>query len=426
MEVDSMDPKIHFCDRGLSQWMDTKMRFAVIHFLLLSSFAALGVVAQPADSGKASLIPGEVVSISDNTIVIKTKDAQLNVEISAKTEYKRVAADKPSITSATPALLTDLAVGDKVIVSGFFGEDRSKLPARTVYLMSHVDIEKKQASDAARWTTRGISGKVASVNPAAGQIAVEVRTLMGSTTTMVSAKEGAIFKRYAPNSVRYDEAVASSLSEIKPGDMLRAVGDKGGDGLSFSAEEILTGAFQTIAGTVKSIDAAKNEIVITNLQTKKDVTISLATASTMKKFPEEFAQRMVQFGGAGGPRPGGAQGAPAGQPNANGGQPGANGGQPGGPGRMMMGPGGRAGGNIDEMLERFPTISATDLKVGDMIAVSSTKNGAIDHVNAIKLLAGVEPFVRAAQASGNFRGGPGQGGGQGSFNIPGLDGFDVP
>jgi hypothetical protein len=87
--------------------------------------------------------------------------------------------------------------------------------------------------------------------------------------------------------------------------------------------------------------------------------------------------------------------------------------------------GGRNGGGIDEMLERFPTISAADLKVGDMIAVSSSRGDSIDRISAIKLLAGVEPFIRAAQASGGPRG-QGQGGGQGSFNIPGLDGFDVP
>ena len=86
--------------------------------------------------------------------------------------------------------------------------------------------------------------------------------------------------------------------------------------------------------------------------------------------------------------------------------------------------GGRGGG-IDEMLERFPTITAADLKVGDMIAVSSTRSDSADHISAIKLLAGVEPFIRAAHASGNLRG-QGQGGGQASFNIPGLDGFDVP
>ena len=92
---------------------------------------------------------------------------------------------------------------------------------------------------------------------------------------------------------------------------------------------------------------------------------------------------------------------------------------------MPMGPGGRGGG-IDEMLERFPTISAADLKVGDMIAVSSTKNGSEDHISAIKLLAGVEPFIRAAQASGNLQGAGRGAQGGGGFNIPGLDGFDVP
>src|SRR5687767_13504171 len=116
------------------------MRYSFFSFLLLISLAAAGVFAQPTGPVKASLVPGDVVSISDNTIVIKTKDAQLSVELSAKTEFKRVAADKPSITSATPATLSEIAVGDKVIVSGFFGEDKTKLPARTVYLMSKADI----------------------------------------------------------------------------------------------------------------------------------------------------------------------------------------------------------------------------------------------------------------------------------------------
>jgi len=86
--------------------------------------------------------------------------------------------------------------------------------------------------------------------------------------------------------------------------------------------------------------------------------------------------------------------------------------------------GARVGGGIDEMLERVRTIAAADLKVGDMVAISSSKNGTNDKINAIKLLAGVEPFIRAAQASGDLQRG-GRGGGQ-SFNIPGLDGFDSP
>ena len=95
------------------------------------------------------------------------------------------------------------------------------------------------------------------------------------------------------------------------------------------------------------------------------------------------------------------------------------GGQPG-----AGGPGGGPRGGIDDMLERFPAITVADLKVGDMIAVSSTKTASADHITAIKLLAGVEPFIRMAQMSAARNQGRGQG--TQSLNIPGLDGFDMP
>lgn len=397
-----------------------------LSFLLFCFFVGYTAsVAQTTDAAaKASLVPGDVVSVSAGSIVIKTKDATINVELSAKTEFKRVAPEKPSMASATPSALADISAGDKVIVSGFYSEDKTKLAARTVYLMASADIAQKNAKEAEKWTVRGISGKVTNVNLAARQIGIEVRGLSGTTTTTITAKESVVIKRYAPNSVKYSEAVSSSLLDVQPGDMLRASGDKSTDGLSFTADEIVTGAFQTIAGTVKSINVEANEIVITNLQTNKDITVALASASTMKKFPEEFALRMAGGGAAGagagpGQRPGGAPGAQPGGTRPAGGQPTA-----GGPGRPMMGGRGAGGGGIDEMLERFPTIAASDLKVGDMVAISSSKSGPNDKISAIKLLAGVEPFIRAAQASGDLGRG-GRGGGQ-SFNIPGLDGFDAP
>ena len=75
------------------------------------------------------------------------------------------------------------------------------------------------------------------------------------------------------------------------------------------------------------------------------------------------------------------------------------------------------------MLDRFPTITLADLKVGDMIAIASTKNGNIDRITAIKLLAGVEPFLRMAQGTTGGRRGQGVDGG---FSIPGLDGVSFP
>jgi hypothetical protein len=77
------------------------------------------------------------------------------------------------------------------------------------------------------------------------------------------------------------------------------------------------------------------------------------------------------------------------------------------------------------MIERFPNITAADLKVGEMLAVSSIKNGDTAHVNAIKLLTGVEPFLRIAQLAAGRSGGRGQAV-SGGFTIPGLDDAGLP
>ncbi len=383
-------------------------RIAAIPIFLI--FGVFGVVlGQTPTAVKASPVSGEVVSISDNKIVVSAKTGQVDILLSDKTAYKRLSAEKPDFQTAAPAVLSDIGVGDKVIISGIMAADGTPTPARTVYLMTKTDISQKQAKDIEQWKTRGITGRVAAVNPQTSQIDVELRSLMGSTKVTLTTKANAKFLRYADNSIRYDEAKASSLAEIKTGDMLRALGDRSADGAGFAAEEIITGAFQTIAGTVKSVDAEKKEVVIKNLQTGKDVTIDAGEASVMKKFPAEMAERMAGFGGGGGVRPVG-QGGQA-QPVAPGGQ-----GQAQGMGRGGFGA--RAGG-IDDMLERFPNITAADLKPGDMIAISSTKNGNIDRIKAIKLLAGVEPFLRMAQAATGGQRGQGV---QSGFTIPGLDG----
>lgn len=130
-------------------------------------------------------------------------------------------------------------------------------------------------------------------------------------------------------------------------------------------------------------------------------------------------------GGQGGqPGQGGQGGARGTQPQT--GNPGANpGGSPGGQGRPGMG-GGRGAGGVEDMLERSPNISAADLKVGDTIALSSTKTPDMARIKAIKLFAGVEPFLRAAQATSGRGGRGGQGGVDGGFSIPGLDGIGFP
>ena len=385
----------------------------VLVFLILGLFGH--VFGQTPAAIKPSVVPGDVVSVGDNKIVVNTKTGTIDVLLSDKTIYKRVSAENPSLQTATPAVLSDISVGDKLTVTGILAADGKSVPARSVYLMTKADISQRHAKESELWKTRGITGRVVSVNPQTNQVEVEMRSLTGSTKITLTPKNNAKFLRYTENSIRYDEAKASSLSDVKAGDMLRALGDRNADGTGFAAEEIITGAFQTIAGTVKSVNADKKEVVIKNLQTGKDVIIMVSETSVLKRFPAEMAERMAgfQMAGADGVRPSG-QGRTQAPPTGGQGQT---------PGMGRGGFGGARSGGIDEMLDRFPNITPADLKAGDMIAISSTKSANMDRIKAIKLLAGVEPFLRMAQAP---TGGQRRQGVSGAFTIPGLDGVSFP
>lgn len=382
---------------------------ALFVFLTSASFV---VSAQTTDGAvKPSLIAGDVSSLTESKIVLQTKDGAIDVALTNKTEYKRVSPENPSLKSAVASNFTDIGVGDKVVVTGIMAADKKSIPARAVYLMTKSDIASKQNKDQEQWKTRGITGQVAAINPQTKEITISTRGFAGETKTILTPKDDAVFRRYAPDSVSYNEAKISSVDEIKIGDSIRARGDKGADGASFKAEEIVSGAFQTIGGTITAIDAAKNEITINNIQTKKPVTVVLGQNSVLKQFPADMAQKMAQFqGGAGMQPPTGAVRPP--QTN----QIGAGGQTP--PNGMRQG-GGMRGGGIDEMLDRFPTITIADLKVGEMIAFSSSRSANQERVTAIKLISGVEPFLKAPQIANG--GGRRSNGADSGFSIPGLD-----
>lgn len=405
-------------NRTTSAAFDKGRSFSILFLLMTAAVIGWMTSAVSAQVLKPSTIAGDVVSVSSEKIVLSAKTGTMDVILSAETTYKRVDAEKPSLKTATDAALSDIKPGDKLLVTGIISEDLKTLPARAVYLMSKADIAERNAKEAAEWTTRGVSGKVTAVDAAAGTIAIDVRGIAATTKVVVTPKPDAKYLRYAPNSVKFSDAVAGSLGQVQVGDMLRALGDKSQDGTGFAAETILTGAFRTVAGTVKSVDAEKNEVVITDFQTKKDVVVDLSSASMMKRFPEEMAQRMAAAQTAGGTGPGARRPEGGERPQR---PEGAGGERPQRPQGAGM-PGGRRAGGIDEMLEQFPNVTAADLKPGEMVAVSSTKTADEGRITAIKFLAGVEPFIRVAQSGGGRRGGRAVDGG---FSVPGLDGTDI-
>lgn len=405
---------------------------------------------------KERLAAGEVTSISqtDNKISLQTSDGAIDVLISSTTVFKRVPPENPNIAAAVASSITDIGEKDKLLVTGVVSADKKTIPAKTVYLMSKSDIAKRDQTEKEMWRTRGISGKVVSVDFKTQSVTISTpaRGMAPATSVVLTPKENAQYLRYAADSVKYSDAVGSSLAEIKVGDELRALGDKGADGLSFKAERFITGSFKQVAGKVTAIDLEKNEITIEDSQSKKPVVISIKSTSILKKIDPQQAQMMammssggfqMQGGGQGnatftmnrppqGEQPKGEQpkGEQTGQKPAQGSNPAGNGQPNGSPMVIQMGgngqPGGRpmggGRGDLNDFFDRLPNTTISEIKVGDTIGLSTSPGNVPNRFTAIKLLSGIEPILAAQQRMAAMGGGRGGDGNQPSFNIPGLDG----
>jgi len=382
----------------------------------LSAFAQTTAV-------KPSAISGEVSSMSAEKLVLKTKDGDVDAVLSDKTQYFRVPPENPTLKAAVASTVSEIGVGDKLLVTGILSEDKKSLPAKSVYLMSKSAIAERQTKFTEDWKKRGTYGIVEGYDPVNKVVTISTRSLGVEKKIAVKATGNAEFYRYAPDSVEIElnNATKSKITDINIGDQIRVLGNKNADGTEIEAEKIVSGSFKQSGGTIKSIDLAKKEIVITDSQTKKDVAIVVGDNSILKKFPTEMADRMAQMqgGGQGGFRPptqGGAQTTPQPNPQQT---PQTQGQRPTG---MGQGGGGFRASGIED--SRFPNIKIEDLKVGEMIGILSTKTTDTSRVKAIKLFSGVEPFIKMAQMSTAAQGGGGtRGGGGASLNIPGLDGF---
>src|SRR6185437_14936554 len=118
---------------------------------------------------------------------------------------------------------------------------------------------------------------------------------------------------------------------------------------------------------------------------KTPLTIVIKQDAVLRRFPAEFGMGFGARPGGGAAPAGGGQGQAA-QGNA---QQRPQGAGPGGQG----GPGGRPGFNINDMLERLPTISIADVKVGDTIIVSSTQGVDPTRLTAIALVSGADTLL---------------------------------
>ena len=126
-----------------------------------------------------------------------------------------------------------------------------------------------------------------------GIVTISMMTAGDKKHLAIYVSKTTVLRRYAPDSARFDEAIPGTLGQIKPGDQLRARGTRSSGENEIAADEVISGSFRNIAGTLESVDAAKSALSIMDLATEKPVTVKIAAGSQLKKLPPLLAQRLA-------------------------------------------------------------------------------------------------------------------------------------
>ncbi|MFZ0211113.1 MAG: DUF5666 domain-containing protein [Candidatus Acidiferrales bacterium] len=349
---------------------------------------------EQAQQTAASRPIGTIKAIAGNAVTLTTdQGTEISINVQDTTRILRVEPGQKDLSNATVIHLQDLQVGDRIMVRGQASDDGKSLAATTIIAIKHADIAAKQQQEQAEWQG-GVGGLVKAVDAGNGTVTITMASLGGIKTVAIHTAKDTTVRRYAPDSVEFDKAKLSTLDEIKPGDQLRARGTKSADGNDFAAQEIVSGSFQNIAGTITSIDAAGNTLSVNDLITKKPVLVKITTESELRQLSPQMAQfiamrlRAPQGGQTG---PGGAAGARPERASAPGQAPGN---ASGGAART----GGRA--DLQQMLNRLPPAKLADLQKGEAVMIVSTQGAVAGEVTAITLLGGVEPILAAAPQGG--------------------------
>jgi Domain of unknown function (DUF5666) len=367
--------------------------------LMLADPSYVRAQNKPGDSSGGPQVAKAVGTIktiqADSITVAAESGGEVTAKLTGSTKILRVPPGEKDLKNATAVQAQDLQPGDRVLVRGaeLTNGDAHNITALAVIVMKQAEVAAKQQHDLEDWQKRGVDGVVTAVDAGTGVITISPGRIGPNKSIAVHVAKDTILRRYAPGSVKFDDAKPAPVDQIKAGDQLRARGTRSPDGGELTAEEIVSGSFPNIAGTIKAIDATNNTITVQDAISKSTVVVKVVPDSQLQKLPVEMAQRIAtrlksSAGTGGGDRPGGGQG----QATSGGGAaPGASAGR-----GQSGGPGGNGPPDLQRMLSRVPTIKLADLQKGDAVVILATAGGNSDAVTAIKLLAGVEAILTAS------------------------------
>ncbi len=118
-------------------------------------------------------------------------------KVGPDTQVVRVPPGERDLSKAAPAAVTDLAIGDRVLVSFVAG----MAEPRRIVRISAGDIERRNEAERLDWQRRGISGIV--MAKTADAVTIELRTMQSAKRIEVAVDAKTAIRRYAPDSVKF-------------------------------------------------------------------------------------------------------------------------------------------------------------------------------------------------------------------------------
>jgi len=204
---------------------------------------------------------GTIKSIQADSITVAAESGgEVTAKLTGSTKILRVPPGEKDLKNATALQPQDLQPGDRVLIRGQASTngDGHTIVALAVIVMKQADVAAKQQHERDDWQKRGVGGLVTKVDAAAGIITISSSGMGANRSIAVHIAKDTILRRYAPDSVKFDDAKPAPVDQIKAGDQLRARGTGNADGSEVSADEVVSGTFRNIAGRINRLDRSRN------------------------------------------------------------------------------------------------------------------------------------------------------------------------
>jgi len=358
--------------------MGNKRVVTGVSILLMGFAVALSSQAPP-----VSQLVGTITEVRPAEISVRSDAGEIHtLSVPLDTPIKRIAPGQKDLRSAQLIHLGDLSVGDRVLTK--INSTHTPAQALQIVAIKQSDLADKQQREREEWMRNGVGGLVKNVDSASGQILLSSGSGPSARTISIHTSSSTGMKRYAPESVRFDQALPAPIDAIHTGDQLRARGTKNSDGSEIAAIEIVSGSFMSLSGMIESIDLASSTLTMKDLATKKQFTIRISAEAQMRRLPDPMAQIIaVQLRSDSGIRPATKHDE---APSTMG---------------EMRGHANLAGqADPQQILNRAPAIQLAGLRKGEAILLVATESAK--GVTALTVLAGIEPLLESPAASKNM------------------------